>query len=284
MEKFVDKIAAKHGIFQFCYYDQFVGSSLKKYGEFSEIELSFMQKFINYGDIVFDIGANIGAFSIPFSKKVGIHGQVFSFEPQRFINKILGNNKSLNNLKNIKIFNSGVGNKEFFLELNEIDYSEHGNFGGIGLKEYYDNSLAAKVINNKKYKVKIIKLDKFLNLDKCDFVKIDVELMELDVLCGGKNFIEKFRPIMWIENHQVYPNEVNNFLLKNDYDCYWMVTKSFNESNYFINDINYYGETYTTNTLAIPIERQKGDIEESLEAYKIKDGFSKPIIKFDSTC
>ena len=62
--------------------------------------------------------------------------------------------------------------------------------------------------------------------------------MELDVLCGGKNFIEKFRPIMWIENHQVYPNEVNNFLLKNGYDCYWMVTKSFNESNYFINDIN----------------------------------------------
>ena len=197
-----------------------------------------MQKFINYGDIVFDIGANIGAFSIPFSKKVGIHGQVFSFEPQRFINKILGNNKSLNNLENIKIFNSGVGNKESFLELNEIDYSEHGNFGGIGLKEYYDNSLAAKVINNKKYKVKIIKLDEFLNLDKCDFVKIDVELMELDVLCGGKNFIEKFRPIMWTENHQVYPNEVNNFLLKNGYDCYWMVTKSFNESNYFINDIN----------------------------------------------
>ena len=40
MEKFVDKIAAKHGIFQFCYYDQFVGSSLKNM--VSLVKLNFL--------------------------------------------------------------------------------------------------------------------------------------------------------------------------------------------------------------------------------------------------
>ena len=38
---------------------------------FVRLELSLMQKFINPDDFVFDIGANIGCFSIPFSKKVG---------------------------------------------------------------------------------------------------------------------------------------------------------------------------------------------------------------------
>ena len=65
----------------------------------------------------------------------------------------------------------------------------------FNLKENYDNSKCAK-IKEKKIKLKLLPLNNFLNLKKCNFIKIDVELMELDVLRGGKKFIEKFRPIM----------------------------------------------------------------------------------------
>ena len=43
-----------------------MGYALKKYGEFSEIELSVIKKFIKSGDFVFDIGANIGLLTVPF--------------------------------------------------------------------------------------------------------------------------------------------------------------------------------------------------------------------------
>ena len=66
----IDKIEAKHGVFKFILNDQFIGNAINEYGEFSEIELSIMNKFIEKNDIVFDIGSNIGAFTIPLQKKL----------------------------------------------------------------------------------------------------------------------------------------------------------------------------------------------------------------------
>ena len=68
MNNFLGQINAKHGIFRFSLNDEYIGSALNEYGEFSEIEFSIMNKFIEKDDVVFDIGSNIGAFTIPFAK------------------------------------------------------------------------------------------------------------------------------------------------------------------------------------------------------------------------
>ena len=115
-----------------------------------------------------------------------------------------------------------------------------------------------------------------MEIEKCNFMKIDVELMELDILTGGKNFLKKFRPILWIENHQFYPNEINKFLLENDYNAYWAYSNMFNESNYFINDNNYFGELATLNTLAIPKEDCRFSMDKQFD--KIIDLYTKPKI------
>jgi len=268
----IGEVKAKHGVFSFCHFDEYIGLSLREYGEFSEIELSLMSKFIMKDDVVFDIGSNIGAFTVPFAKKVGELGQVYAFEPQKVIYDLLQDNVNKNKLKNVKIFNVGMGKKKEELELNEIDYSKVGNFGGVSFK--YDSSSFTKNIKDKKYKVKIISLNEFMEIEKCNFLKIDVELMELDILMGGKNFLEKFRPILWIENHQFYPNEINKFLLENDYNAYWAYSYIFNESNHFINDNNYFGELATLNTLAIPKEDYRFSIDKRFD--KILDLYTKP--------
>ena len=85
----IGKVNAKHGIFYFCHFDEYIGLSIREYGEYSELELKTILKFINEEDIVFDVGANIGCFSVPFAKKVGPNGKVYAFEPQPFINKLL---------------------------------------------------------------------------------------------------------------------------------------------------------------------------------------------------
>lgn len=274
VEKHIGEVKAKHGVFSFCHFDEYIGLSLREYGEFSEIELSLMSKFIMKDDVVFDIGSNIGAFTVPFAKKVGELGQVYAFEPQKVIYELLQDNVNKNKLKNVKVFNVGIGKKKEELELNEIDYSEVGNFGGVSFK--YDSSSFTKNIKNKKYKVKIISLNEFMEIEKCNFMKIDVELMELDILTGGKNFLKKFRPILWIENHQFYPNEINKFLLENDYNAYWAYSNIFNESNHFINGNNYFGELATLNTLAIPKEDYRFSMDKQFD--KILDLYTKPKI------
>ena len=70
LANYIGEVKAKHGVFSFCHFDKYIGLAIREYGEFSEIELSLMSKFIMKGDVVFDIGANIGAFTVPFSKKV----------------------------------------------------------------------------------------------------------------------------------------------------------------------------------------------------------------------
>ncbi len=251
----IGKVNAKHGIFHFCHFDEFIGKSFREYGEYSELELKTILEFINEGDVIFDIGANIGCFSVPFAKKVGSNGKVYAFEPQKFIFNLLKENAVCNELNNLQIFNNAIGDANTILELNDFDYSQSGNFGGITLTENYDNSVCAKIKGTKKNKIKTLTLNNFLNLKKCNFLKIDVELMESNVLKGAKEFIKKFRPIIWIENHLGYPNYLNKYLLKINYKPFWAATMMYNPDNHFISDKNYYENILTYNTLAMPKEK-----------------------------
>tara|TARA_B100000989_G_scaffold90267_1_gene65288 strand:+ start:2635 stop:3477 length:843 start_codon:yes stop_codon:yes gene_type:complete len=274
MNNFVGSVNAKHGIFNFCHFDEFIGLAIREYGEYSELELDIILNFINEGDTVFDVGANIGCFTVPMAKKAGLKGRVYSFEPQPFINKLLQENIHSNNIDNVQIMKQGLGFKKELYELEDIDYSLTGNFGGVGLTT--DNSSFTKIKSKRKYKIKVIKLDKFLYLRKCNFLKLDAENMDLDVLKGGQNFLKKFRPTLWVENQKKYPNHINKFLLENDYKPFWVTTMFYNPDNFFVNDNNYYKNIATFNTLAIPKEKSflLGDKEWFTE---IVDEFTKPL-------
>ena len=123
------------------------------------------------------------------------------FEPQPFINKLLKKNIQENNLDNIRIVNEGLGAKNEILKLEDFDYTTVGNFGGISLTGRNNLNYAQKKTKNK-HRVKVRTLNEFRDIERCNFLKIDVELMELSVLKGAKEFIKKFRPIIWIENHR----------------------------------------------------------------------------------
>ena len=251
MENLLDQAKGRYGLFKFISNDEHMGTALKKYGEFSEIELSIIKKFIKPNDYVFDIGANIGLLTVPFAKTIGNKGKVFSFEPQLFVYDVLNKNIELNNLINVETFHNGLGSKKAQIMIDEMDFSKIGNFGGFTLSEKYKNSDCGTIKHENKNMVNILKLDDFLNLPKCNFIKIDVELMEIDVLKGGKQFIDKFKPILWLENHLNYPNDLNDYLLKQGYTPYWCATRLFNPDNYYLENQNVYKNMVTINTLAI---------------------------------
>lgn len=261
MEDLIDSARTKHGTLLFPKYDIGVGDGLREYGEFSELELIVMLNFIRKGDCVIDIGANIGAFTVPLAKKVGIEGKVYGFEPQKFIYKILEKNINNNRLDNVRIFNYGLGSSNYNITLNNFDYSKLGCFGGIGFTKKYDNSFSAKNLNSKQ-KVQIKKIDDVLNIKQCNFVKIDVETMELHVLKGGRNFFSTHRPILWYENHLGPECKVNVYLKNIKYRLFWVATTLFNRLNFNMNLNKFvYGDKIALNVLAIP--------KEKFEDYKI---------------
>jgi|GEM_PF-6802548 len=139
---------------------------------------------IKKNDIVFDIGANIGIFSI-YAASLG--AQVYSFEPNPEIFKILDQNIKKNKLnKKIFIFNYAIGNanEDVYLSIPLSDKIYSEACASI-TKSFIDNFDKYTDNGYKKIKVKCFKLNNFiqkLNINKIDLIKLDCEGTELDIL------------------------------------------------------------------------------------------------------
>jgi FkbM family methyltransferase len=137
------------------------------------------------GDTVIDCGAHIGKYTIYASKLVGKYGKVISFEPELSNFKTLLKNLKINHCKNTYVlnyacWNSNSKSQKLFIGKDDGEYS---------LKEKRDNYI----------KVPTIRLDHFLkkmNLKTIDWIKIDVEGAELEVLKGLGKYLKRTKNII----------------------------------------------------------------------------------------
>lgn len=158
------------------------------FGAYEIEELLYLKKYLNKDSVVLDIGANSGHHSLFFSR---FSKKVYSFEPYDKPFNILLSRIRENNIKNIECFNFGLGDK----------YNEMEFFAPIGPNGGGGSFISAP---NKKNigKLVIKKGDDFVknfNDEKIDFIKIDVEGLENEVLMGLKETIKKYKPIMFVE-------------------------------------------------------------------------------------
>ena len=166
---------------------------------FESEEISYFEKNIKDGDIVIDAGANIGLYSIIASKLVGKSGEVHSFEPALETFNILEKNILINNLSNVKINKMGLGDKEgkFVLSIpNDVPYgfADSYRFVDLTTNEVTD-SKKSEIIN-------IQTIDNYCAVNKVshvDFIKIDVEGLQYQVLIGAKKTLENNRVIILFE-------------------------------------------------------------------------------------
>jgi FkbM family methyltransferase len=173
------------------------------------------------GSTFFDIGANVGWFTLFASKIVGPLGQVYSFEPSPDVYARLSEN--VRDLKNVDTFQYGIGNKN-----GELEFASQGTSSAASFVE------AVTEINKpylpgtpiRKIRVEIRKIDSLLSqIKRPDLVKIDVEGFELEVLKGAANLLSQ-RPVLIVEIHPLQlklssGSEAEFFhLLKSfDYSC-----------------------------------------------------------------
>jgi len=176
-----------------------------------------LHKFLKEDSVVFDIRANVGVFTC-FAANLVKKGKVFAFEPVSFVFDLL--KKNTREYDNVECYKIGFG-----LEIEEKE---------ILIRQWApgDSTIKDSPIDRPhqsfdlKEKIKILTLDSFVKekkLEKIDFIKIDVEGYEIEVLKGSIETIKKFRPILGISLHnpffekeirEIFDKEITKYEIK----------------------------------------------------------------------
>ncbi len=147
-------------------------------------------KIIKPGGICWDIGANIGFYTCLLASLVEAKGAVVAFEPASRTCGYLHENVSLNQFTNVTVVNKGLGNTQ---EQRHLHYSEAGLAEGTASLKYTDGRTASE-------RVTLDTIDNLIReLPTPDFIKIDVEGYQVEVLRGGEYCLKTHAPLVMAE-------------------------------------------------------------------------------------
>ncbi|PSB32470.1 FkbM family methyltransferase [Stenomitos frigidus] len=240
----------RHGTFLYNRNDLYIGRSLELYGEWSEGEVALFQPLIRAGDVVVEVGANIGTHTVFFAKAVGAQGSVLAIEPQRIVYQTLCANLALNSLTNVHGYAIALGEAPGFAQIPALDYHQLNNYGGVSLSQH-DRSQKAAGEQAVGERVQIATLDSFA-LPQCRLLKIDVEGMELAALKGATETIQRCQPILYLENdRQDKAAALIQYLVELGYELYWHCPPIYNPNNFLQNPQNVFGNTISVNMLGL---------------------------------
>ncbi len=167
---------------------------------------------INRGDLIFDIGANIGQYSLFFSEMTGEDGRVISIEPGKKSFKMLQFNKERNRCSNMTCLNVGVGasDGDQVLYLDTLTGGRKNSFFTWSMGKNYEG------------KSETVSVMGFNSLTERfgtpDLVKIDVQGAESDVINGIKSFPDK--TIFMVEVTDISKRGILDRFTKENYRCY----------------------------------------------------------------
>lgn len=158
----------------------------------------YVRNLINKGDTIIDIGANLGYYSILFSRWSGKGGHVYSVEPVEIFNKVFM--RKARKRKNITLLPFALGSAEGSVELVASLDSEVG-YLQTGEPHLYDKKRdGARESNEFIFQAQMRMPSKlFGELKRIDYIKCDIEGAELQVLSDMLPLITRHRPIVQVE-------------------------------------------------------------------------------------
>jgi FkbM family methyltransferase len=161
------------------------------------------------GKTIFDIGGYEGIYTLFFSRAVGPAGKVVTFEPNPVNCARIRDNLELNGITNVALKPLALANRKVRADLLfPIDEPARGS-----LRSDYQADLAQR-FESRTVAVDVDTLDNQLSdLPAPQFIKIDVEGAELEVLLGMSRVLKEFQPALFIEVHTgVQPAALLNVL------------------------------------------------------------------------
>jgi len=164
--------------------------------------MELFEQLIQYGDVILELGAHIGYITLYLAYLTGDSGKVIAFEPGPTNFRYLSKNTTQQNIIAIqKAVSDSVGQLPFYVE----DFSGQNNSLIEGFEGLELNSGHAHLDGNYSYDtvmVDVITLDTAIPelTETVNFIKIDVEGVELKVLHGARQTIESQQPIVMVES------------------------------------------------------------------------------------
>ena len=198
-------------------------------GFYEKKQILFLENICKKNKInhFFDIGANIGYYSLYFNNIKNI----YAFEPNKLNFQNLRYNNDLNNF-NIKLYNFGLSDSE---SNSEIWYTDKNKMGGSAIFNAEDPELKKYIYKDIiKEKILIKRLDDIIEIKKSNIlIKIDVERHEKKVLIGMEKILKQNKIILQVEIGNDQKKEVFDYL--DILGLKWI--NSIRHDHYFIKDI-----------------------------------------------
>jgi len=194
------------------------------YGVFGELDTETVKHEIKKGDIVVDIGASIGYFTLIFARAVGDKGKVFAFEPSPKRFELLKKNIEINGYHNVTLENMAV------MEHTGEEGFHYAKNDKVAFKFKVSKEQSKNIAE--KATAKTTRLDEYFdkkNLsNKINFIKSDVDGPELLVLKSAGSILKNKSIKIFFEWDTEYikvagdePEEILEVLYKNDFKIYF---------------------------------------------------------------
>ncbi len=222
------KFCLNDSLFIYLLKDSFLSRLI--YSGFEESEILFLRRYLSNSDIFFDIGSNIGLYSLHAAQVVGKTGKVFAFEPTPSTYSQLKRNVDLNNFGKYVICNNiGLSDNKGTLKMNVSSngYDAWNTFAKP-IRPYFDKQIEIPVetfdnyINNNNINIKDISL-----------IKVDVEGWETFVFKGASSLKDQDSPVLLVEFTEDYAFAAGS----NCYELYDLI-KSFGYDWFTYNSIS----------------------------------------------
>lgn len=210
---YMEEIKTKHGIFTVNEAtDPWFAHSLKKHQtQLDDIDCALT--WVTPSSVVVDVGAHVGLFTIPIAKHVA---HIHAIEPNTKTFALLEQNIERNGITNATLHNVIIADAH-------KTFSESTDAPGAET-QYHESATGKQGV------------PLHTIVDQVDFIKIDVEGMELSVLRGAQSLINKHKPIILFEvnkkaldDHHVDRSELNKFFTHNQYQLYRIENGSLHE-------------------------------------------------------
>jgi len=152
--------------------DRLVFLALHRMGLMGQEEMPLLQKLVEPGMQILDVGANIGLYTLLLARLAGDGGHVFAFEPEPNLFSILCENCMANNAVNVTPFQCAAG------DANKRATFQRATFNSG------DNRLGGSKAGAQAIEVEVARLDEVLPVKTVQFIKLDVQGHELAALTG----------------------------------------------------------------------------------------------------
>jgi FkbM family methyltransferase len=185
-----------------------VGHQILTTSSFDQTEVDFVLNCLQerrrlYGDgvVALDCGANIGVHTVEWAQLMTGWGVVLAFEAQERIFYALAGNIAINNCFNARAVWAAIGAKVGSIRVPSPNYLVPSSFGSLEIKPSDKNEFIGQKIDYSEQatlETRMLSIDA-MNLPRVDFIKVDIEGMEVEALEGAMATVRRHKPQLLIE-------------------------------------------------------------------------------------